>query len=80
MSTQTLASVDAIHVKPLTRETPITALEYARTLSKPRNIGEPASSYLPFFGCMTKEDGELMLAAIEEGCGQVWYDSTDVFA
>ena len=43
----------------------ITALEYARTLKKPKDLGEPLSSYLPFANLFPKEDILEMKAAID---------------
>ena len=72
MRTQAISRGLFLAVKPQNSEPETTAIAYASTLKKPRKIGEPAASYLPFAGTISEEDGVLMLATIEESCGKAF--------
>ena len=64
MSTQKAAPSNA-KLRENSVEHHITAVEYARTLKKPKDLGEPLSSYLPFANLFPKEDILEMKAAID---------------
>jgi hypothetical protein len=61
-------------VNELTPEMQHRVLEYVTGLAPPPLKGTPGSKLLKFSGCITEEDAQLMLKAIEESCEQVDYD------
>jgi hypothetical protein len=49
-------------------------VDFARTLkdgAKPRIRGVPGTELAKFAGCISQEDAQEMIAAIEEGCEQI---------
>ena len=49
-------------------------LDFAPNLASATPKGTPGSKLLRFSGCITEEDAQLMIKAIEEGCEQVDHD------
>lgn len=49
-------------------------LEFARSLTKTKDSGTPASELLPLFGCIPADDIKIMKEAVDLDCGQIDYD------
>lgn len=46
-------------------------LSFAASLNRPLSNGTPIAKLLRFAGTISREDGEAMMKAIDEGCEQV---------
>jgi hypothetical protein len=49
-------------------------LDFTQFLAMKRPVGVPGKALLHLAGTISHEDAQLMLEAIEEGCGQVDWD------
>jgi hypothetical protein len=70
--------IDAIFQSELLKRVEVLApelqhrvLDFATNLASTTPKGTPGSELLRFSGCITEEDAQLMIKAIEEGCEQV---------